>query len=83
MSHRQNIPVRARNFTAEAQEKLLEETILEWRALGAPAAWKALLSFDCPGKTINDRLGCDVPAFSVEFVNPASFVPGSTVTLFE
>jgi hypothetical protein len=41
MSDQRNIPVRIRNFSAENQEKLLEETILEWRALGASAAWNA------------------------------------------
>jgi hypothetical protein len=42
MSDRRNIPVRVRNFSPEHQEKLLEETILEWQALGAPAAWDAI-----------------------------------------
>jgi hypothetical protein len=47
MSHRQNLPVRVRDFSPEDQEKLLEEFILEWRALGVPAAWKAI--YDLPG----------------------------------
>jgi hypothetical protein len=42
MSNQRNIPVRVRNFSEEDQEKLLEETILEWRALGASAAWSAI-----------------------------------------
>ena len=42
MSNQRNIPVRIRSFSAEDQEKLLEETILEWRALGASAAWNAI-----------------------------------------
>jgi hypothetical protein len=42
MSHRQNLPVLVRDFSPEDQEKFLEESILEWRALGAPAAWKAI-----------------------------------------
>lgn len=42
MSHRQNIPVQVRSFSPEDQEKLLEETILQWRKLGATAAWKAI-----------------------------------------
>ena len=41
MSDQRNMPVRVCNFSAEDQEKLLEETILEWRALGAAAAWSA------------------------------------------
>jgi hypothetical protein len=35
-------PVRVRTFEPEDQDSLLEETILEWRALGAAAAWKAI-----------------------------------------
>jgi hypothetical protein len=42
MSHRQNLPVRVRDFSPEDQEKFLEEFILEWRALGVPAAWNAI-----------------------------------------
>ncbi len=42
MSDRRNRPVRIRDFSPEDQEKLLEETILEWQALGAPAAWNAI-----------------------------------------
>jgi hypothetical protein len=42
MSDQRNIPVRIRSFRAEDQDKLLEETILEWRALGASAAWNAI-----------------------------------------
>ncbi len=42
MSERRNIPVRVFTFSAEDQEKLLEETILEWRALGPTAAWNAI-----------------------------------------
>jgi hypothetical protein len=42
MSNQRNIPVRIRSFSPEDEEKLLEETILEWRALGASAAWNAI-----------------------------------------
>jgi hypothetical protein len=42
MSDRRTMPVRVRTFSPEDQEKLLEETILEWRALGASAAWNAI-----------------------------------------
>jgi len=42
MSDRRNITVRARTFSPEDQEELLEETILEWRALGPSAAWNAI-----------------------------------------
>ena len=48
MSERRNIPVRVFTFSEEDQERLLEETILEWRALGPAAAWDA----------IYDILGC-------------------------
>ncbi len=48
MSDRRNIPVRVCTFSEEDQERLLEETILEWRALGPAAAWDA----------IYDILGC-------------------------
>jgi hypothetical protein len=42
MSNRPSRLVRVRDFSPEDQERLLEETILEWQALGAPAAWKAI-----------------------------------------
>lgn len=42
MSDRRNIPVRVCTFSPEDQEKLLEETILEWRELGPSAAWNAI-----------------------------------------
>jgi hypothetical protein len=42
MSDQRNIPVRIRSFSREDHDKLLEETILEWRALGAAAAWSAI-----------------------------------------
>jgi hypothetical protein len=48
MSGRRNIPVRVLTFSQEDQERLLEETILEWRDLGPSAAWDA----------IYDILGC-------------------------
>jgi hypothetical protein len=41
MSETRTKPVRARTFHPDDQEALLEETILEWRELGA-AAWKAI-----------------------------------------
>jgi hypothetical protein len=34
--------VRVHTFSPEDQDKLLEETILEWRALGPSAAWRAI-----------------------------------------
>jgi hypothetical protein len=42
MSEPRTRPVRVRTFHPEDQEALLEETILEWRALGASAAWNAI-----------------------------------------
>ncbi len=42
MSDRRNIPVRVFTFSLEDQERLLEETILEWRALGPAVAWNAI-----------------------------------------
>ncbi len=42
MSDRRNIAVQVRNFSEEDQEKLLEESILKWRVLGASAAWNAI-----------------------------------------
>jgi hypothetical protein len=42
MNDKRNRPVRIRTFSAEDQERLLEETILEWRALGPAAAWDAI-----------------------------------------
>lgn len=42
MSDKGNIPVRVCNFSTDDQEKLLEENILEWRALGATAVWNAI-----------------------------------------
>lgn len=42
MSKPQTRAVRVRTFQAEDQGSLLEETILEWRALGAAAAWEAI-----------------------------------------
>ena len=42
MNARENITVRTSTFSPEDQETLLEETILEWRALGPSAAWDAI-----------------------------------------
>lgn len=42
MGRHRNIPVRVRTFSREDQEGLLEETLLEWRALGPAAAWDAI-----------------------------------------
>jgi hypothetical protein len=42
MSDRRNIPVRVCTFSPEDQERLLKETIREWRALGPAAAWDAI-----------------------------------------
>ena len=42
MNDRPNRPVQVRTFGPEDQERLLEETILQWRALGPTAAWNAV-----------------------------------------
>jgi hypothetical protein len=42
MSGRKGITVRKYSFSQESQEELLEETLLEWRALGPAAAWQAI-----------------------------------------
>ena len=42
MSARRNIPVRVYRFSPEDEDKLLDETILEWQALGPAAAWDAI-----------------------------------------
>jgi hypothetical protein len=42
MSDRRTRLVRLRTFSPEDQDALLEETILEWRALGPAAAWNAI-----------------------------------------
>ena len=42
MSDRRNIPVRVYRFSPEDEDKLLDETILEWQALGPAAAWDAI-----------------------------------------
>ena len=42
MTDQQTRLVRVRTFRSEDQEALLEETILQWRALGASAAWNAI-----------------------------------------
>jgi len=42
MTTRTNISVRKSTFSPEDQERLLEETIVEWRALGPSAAWAAI-----------------------------------------
>jgi hypothetical protein len=42
MSARRKTPVRIRSFSRDDEEKLLEETILEWHALGPLAAWNAI-----------------------------------------
>jgi hypothetical protein len=42
MSKRRTRPVRVRTFHPDDQELLLEETILEWQALGPSAAWNAI-----------------------------------------
>jgi hypothetical protein len=42
MDTRTNISVRKSSFSPEDQERLLEETILEWRALGPSAVWGAI-----------------------------------------
>jgi hypothetical protein len=42
MNERRHRSVQVRSFSPEDQEKLLEETILQWRALGPAAAWKAI-----------------------------------------
>jgi hypothetical protein len=42
MSEREAITVRKYTFSEESQEELLEETLLEWRALGPAAVWQAM-----------------------------------------
>ena len=42
MSTREGITVRKHTFSRESQETLLEETLLEWRALGPAAACQAI-----------------------------------------
>jgi len=42
MSHRANAVIRKYTFSEADQERLLEETILEWRRLGPAAAWDAI-----------------------------------------
>jgi len=42
LSIRAEIKVRVRTFSKESQEDLLEETFLEWRALGPAAVWQAM-----------------------------------------
>jgi hypothetical protein len=42
MSDRRNFRIRVCTFGEEDQERLLEETILAWRALGPAAAWNAI-----------------------------------------
>jgi hypothetical protein len=42
MSDRRNVPIRVYTFSEEDQDRLLEESILEWRALGPAAAWNAI-----------------------------------------
>ena len=42
MAKRDNITFRISSFSLEDQKKLLEESILEWQALGPAAAWKAI-----------------------------------------
>jgi len=42
MNTREEITARKHNFSQESQENLLEETLLEWRALGPAAAWHAI-----------------------------------------
>jgi hypothetical protein len=42
MSRRQAMTVRQHTFSRESEEDLLELTLLEWRALGPAAAWRAI-----------------------------------------
>jgi hypothetical protein len=42
MNDPSNRSVQVRTFGPEDQERLLEETILQWRALGPTAAWNAI-----------------------------------------
>jgi hypothetical protein len=39
---RENLSVRKSTFSPEDQQRLLEQTILEWRGLGPAAAWDAI-----------------------------------------
>jgi hypothetical protein len=42
MSTREGMTVRKHTFSPKSEEDLLEETLLEWRALGPAAAWQAI-----------------------------------------
>jgi hypothetical protein len=81
MSDQRNTPVRVRNFSAVDQEKLLEETILEWRALGPSAAWSAI--YDMLGWWFAAR-GLDPEVQRVDRshleIHPVPWLTGSTTT---
>lgn len=42
MADRSTMTVRRRTFSPEDQEKLFEETLLQWKSLGQAAAWQAI-----------------------------------------
>jgi hypothetical protein len=42
MRTRERISIRKHTFNRESEENLLEETLLQWRALGPAAAWQAI-----------------------------------------
>jgi hypothetical protein len=73
--------VRVRTFHPEDQEALLEETILEWRALGAAAAWNAV--YDMLDWWFAAR-GLDPEAQRVERthleLHPVPWLAGNTTT---
>jgi hypothetical protein len=63
MSHRRHQVVRVHTFSPDDQDKLLAETILQWRALGPSAAWRA--AFDLLGWWFSVR-GLDPEAQRVD-----------------
>jgi len=81
MSEPRTRRVRVRTFHPEDQETLLEETILEWRALGASAAWNAI--YDMLGWWFAAR-GLDPEAQRVERthleLHPVPWLTGETTT---
>ena len=81
MSELRSRAVRVYTFDLEDQETLLEESILEWRALGASAAWNAI--YEMLGWWFAAR-GLDPEAQRVERthveVRPVPWLTGETTT---
>jgi hypothetical protein len=81
MSEPRTRSVRVRTFEPEDQEALLEETILEWRALGPTAAWNPI--YNMLGWWFAAR-GLDPEAQRVERthleVHPVPWAIGETTT---